>query len=353
MKMREGKTSIDIGECDGEGLIELSVSRAKKWKSCQQAHDYRYVDKLRPLRKVRPLTLGSLVHSCLEARLEGRNWVEEIKKFQKEEWSKIFDEEKVELGDIPHDCYRIMRGYHYFYLESDKRYQTVAVECPFRVRIPGTPIVLVGIIDGIIRDLTDNGIWCLEHKTVKKDIPTEEFRMTDIQTTIYMYVMEMIGPKLGFKPDQIKGVMLDYLKTKAPTLPEQLKDGSLSKRKITCDYYTYLECIKSIGGDPADYTEILDYMKTNVFYRRVPITKTDTMTQVTLDDMVTVGRQIIAISGKCPTRNLAWTCDRPKCDYRDLCIAQINGFDVETLIKLNFERKEDEVKDGEGESESE
>ena len=353
MKTKEGKVTIDIGECDGEGLIELSVSRAKKWKACQCAHDYRYVDKLRPIRKVRPLTLGSLAHSCLEARLEGRNWVDEIKKFQKDEWSKIFEEEKVELGDIPKDCYRIMRGYHYYYLEADKRYKTISVELPFRVRIPGTPIVLVGIIDGIILDTTDNGIWCLEHKTVKKDIPSEEFRMTDVQTTIYMYVMDKLAPTLGFEPSQIKGVMLDYLKTKAPTLPEQLKDGSLSKRKITCDYYTYLECIKSIGDDPANYKDILEYMKTNVFYRRVPITKAECMTKMTLEDMVTVGKQIKAISGKCPTRNLSWNCDRPKCEYRDLCIAQLQGFDTETLIKLNFERREDEVKDGEGEPESE
>lgn len=354
MKMREGKISIDIGQCDGDGLIELSVSRAKKWRTCQQAHDFRYVDKLRPKQKSRPLTLGSLVHSCLEARLEGRDWVQVIRDFKANEWSKLFEEERIELGDLPNDCFRIMRGYHYFYKESDERYKTIAVEQTFRVRIEGTPVVLVGIIDGIILDTKDNGIWCLEHKTVKKDIPTEEFRMTDIQTTIYMYVMDKLAPKLGFTPDQVKGVMLDYLKTKSPTIPEVLKNGTLSKRKITCDYYTYLKCIQEVGGDPNDYLEILEYMKTNVFYRRVPITKTDAMTKMTLDDMVNVGKQIKAISGKCPTRNLSWTCDRPKCEYRDLCIAQLQGFDTETLIKLNFERKEQEIeKNGEGNDESE
>ena len=353
MKLEEGKTSIDIGICDEPGLIEISVSRAKKWKSCQVAHDYKYVQKLRPKAKARPLTLGSLVHKCLEYRALGQDWVKVIKDFKAGEWSKLFEEERFELGDIPGDAYRIMRGYHYYYLESDKRYKTIAAEVPFRVRVEGTPVVLVGLIDLILLDTVDNSIWCFEHKTAKKGIPSEEFRMTDIQTTLYLYVMEHLAPYLGYKPGQVKGVMLDYLKTQPPTIPEVLKNGTLSKRKITCDYYTYLKCLEKVGGDPKEYQEVLEYMKTNVFYRRVPITKSQAMTNETLADMIAVGRQIKSISGKCPTRNLSWNCDRPKCEYRDLCIAEIQGFDTSTIIKLNFEIKEDKQdgKESDGDTE--
>lgn len=342
MKTRDGRKPIDIGECDGPNLLELSVSRAKKWKNCQIAHDYRYVKKLRPIQKARPLTLGTLCHSCLEARANGNSWIQEIKKFKEGEWSKLFDEEKVELGDIPTDAYRIMRGYHYFYLESDKRYKTISAELPFRVRIKNTPIVLVGVIDLIVLDTTDNGIWCFEHKTVKKDIPTEEFKMTDFQTTIYLYVMEALAKELGYKKSQIRGVILDYLKTKAPTVPEVLKNGTLSKRKITCDRYTYLECIKNIGGNPEDYQDVLEYMDTNVFYKRVPLTKSPALTKMTLDEFIVCGKQIRALSGKFVTRNLSWTCDRPRCEYRDLCLAEIQGLDTSTLIKLSFTTSEED-----------
>ena len=345
MKTKEGKSTIDIGECDGAGLVELSVSKAKRWRQCQTAYRYKYVDKLRPVRKARPLTLGSLVHSCLEARAMGGNWVDEIRKFKAGEWSKVFEEEKVELGDIPGDAFRIMRGYHYYYLESDKRYKTIAAEVPFRVRVPGTPVVLVGIIDLIVLDTTDNGIWCIEHKTVKKDIPTEEFKTTDFQTTIYLIVMEYLAPHLNYEPSQIKGVILDYLKTKAPTVPEVLKNGTLSKRKITCDRYTYLDCIKKVGGDPADYEDILEYMDSNVFYKRVPLTKSSDLSSRTLQELVSVGVQILSIHPKYYTRNLSWTCDRPRCEYRDLCIAELQGLDVSTLIKLNFTRESEEEED--------
>jgi len=343
----DGKDPIDVGECDGKGLIELSVSKAKRWKACQQSYEYRYVNKLTPKTKSRPLTVGTLVHKCLEARALGQAWVDVIKTFKEEEWSKLFDEEKVELGDIPTDTYLIMRGYHYYYKEDFNRYKTIGAEIPFRVRINNTPIVLTGVIDLIVLDKVDNSIWCFEHKTVKRDIPSEDFRMTDIQTTIYLYGMKALAPKLGYQENQVKGIVLDYLKTKTPTIPEVLKNGTLSKRKISCDYYTYLQCIKSINGNPEDYQDILEYMKTNIFYTRIPITRSDSLTKAVLEDIINVGKQILAISGKCPTRNLAWTCDRPKCEYRDLCIAEIQGFDTNTLIKLNYDVKEDDKEDDE------
>jgi hypothetical protein len=347
--MKSDKKPIDIGVCDGEGLIELSVSKAKVWRRCQTKYDYKYNRGLRPVRTARPLTLGSLVHECLEARALSTNWVQKIKDFKNGEWSKLFEEERVMLGDIPTDTYRIMRGYHYYYLLSDKRYKTIAAELPFRVRLFNTNVVLVGIIDLIVQD--DNGeFWIFEHKTVKKDLPTEDFRITDFQTAIYSYVMARILELWGFDKKLYRGVILDYLKTKAPTIPEVLKDGSLSRRKITCDYYTYLECIKSINGNPADYKDILEYMKTNVFYKRIPIVKSEILTRTFLNDMIRVAQQISQCSLR-PTRALDWTCDRPKCEYRDLCIAEIQGFDIEQLIKLQFTKDKEEEADGEAEDE--
>ena len=289
MKTRDGKPPVDIGECDGEDLFEISISKSRKWKSCQVAYDYKYVMKLLPKRKSRPLNLGSLVHSCLENRLLGQNWVQVIKDFKEKEWSKLFEEEKIELGDIPMDAYRIVRGYHYYYLESDKRYKTIAAEVSFRVRIPGTNYVLVGIIDGLVLDTTDNSIWGLEHKTVKKDLPSEEFKATDFQTAAYLYVIPYLAKHFGYTEAQVKGIFFDYLKTTPPTIPEILKNGTVSKRKIKCDRYTYLEVIKSVKGDPADYQGMLEYMDTNVFYKRVPLSKSGYLINQALEDIVNCG----------------------------------------------------------------
>lgn len=342
MKVEEGKTLFTVGDCSEEGLLELSVSRMKKWNTCQKAHDYRYVEKLRPKEKARPLTLGSLVHKCLETRANKGDWIRVIKEFKKNEWSKIFEEEQVELGDIPGDCFRIMRGYTRYYKDSDERLETIAAEVPFSIRIPKTPVVLVGIIDLIVRDKTTGDVWCYEHKTAKKDIPSEEFRMTDVQTTLYMYVMEKLAPMLNYDAKKLRGVVVDYLKTSPPTIPSILKDGTVSKRKITCDYDTFYDCLIKNGDNPEDYTDVLEHMKTNVFYKRVPFTKSVSLTKNTLREVIITAKQILALSGKCPSRNLNWTCDSPRCEFRDLCLAEMQGLDTETLKQIKYERKEEE-----------
>lgn len=342
MRGRSEKTIV-IGDVDSEGLLELSVSKVKKWRTCQQAYDYKYNQKLSPKTKAVPLRRGTWVHACLEARDNGENWVEVIKKLKAEEYDKLFVEEKAELGDLPAEVFRIMRAYHQTYQLIDAEYETVVCEQSFMIRIPGTTIVLTGIIDKIMRHKSTGKIWCVEHKTMKNTPPTEEFRITDIQTANYTWVMEQIAPHLGFKREDIAGVIFDYIKTKPPTIPDTLKNGELSKRKnIDCDKWTYLACIKRAGLDPANYEDILTELEHKVFFQRIPMAKSVPMVKLVLQEIINTGTQIQALSPHCLARNLNWTCDRPKCEYRDLCIADLQGADTQTLINLQFERREED-----------
>ncbi|MCU7521975.1 MAG: PD-(D/E)XK nuclease family protein, partial [Ignavibacteria bacterium] len=231
---------IKIGVVEGEeGLLEISISKAKKWQSCQKAFAYRYNDKLRPKKKATALRRGTWVHSCLEQRALGNDWVKVIKDLKAQEYDKLFLEEKVELGDLPTEVFRMMRAYHQTYLKVDAEYETVRAEQDFMIRVPGTKIVLVGKIDAIIRHRVSRKVWIVEHKTVGKDIPSEDYRMSDGQTAVYSWVLEQIAPILGFKPGDVAGVLMDYIKTKPPTIPDMLKNGTMSRRRISCDRYTY------------------------------------------------------------------------------------------------------------------
>lgn len=342
---------IKIGEVEGEGLIELSVSKVKKWRACQKAFDYKYVDKLRPKKKAVALRRGTWIHSCLEARDKGEDWLEVIKKLKKEEYDKLFLEEKAELGDLPMEVLRIMRAYHQTWQKVDAEYEVLRVEQDFMIRLDKTPFVLVGKIDGIRRHKATGKIWCVEHKTMAKSIPTEEFRVTDVQTAIYDWVLEQLAPYIGYKKEDIAGVMFDYIKTKPPTIPDLLKNGQLSQKKIDCDRWTYLACIKKHGLDPKDYTEFLKRLDENMFFTRIPMAKNPVMVKTILRELINTGIQIQQLSGKYTARNLSFTCDRPKCEYRDLCLADLQGANLEFLIKTLYERSDEE--DGkETESES-
>lgn len=343
---------VIIGDIEEKGLVSVSVSKLKTWKSCQQKYHYKYKQKLRPKQKVRPLALGSLVHKCLETHDNGEDWIKVIKDYNTNEFSKLFLEEKAELGDIPHDCLRICRAYFNYYSEIDKKFETISTEVGFQIRIPKTNIVIEGIIDKVARNTVTGKVWGIEHKTAKKDIPTEMFRATDVQTTVYEWALLMMADELGFDRKDFAGMMFDYLKTKPPTQPRLLKKGTMSVAKIDCDKWTYLEALKKEGLDPKDYVDFIATLDSNNSFRRIPIAKSKDMIQLIMKDFVNGVNQMVEWGDK-PTRNLSFTCDRPKCEYRQLCMAEVQGLEVDGIIEQFYEPRDEKEEDNGKESNDE
>lgn len=328
---------VTVGEVEGEDLITLSVSRVKKWRTCQQAHDWRYVEKLRPTRKILPLTRGSWLHSMLEARDSGGDWKAVLNDLKVNEYDPLFAEEKVELGNLPLECFRIMRNYEHHYVDEDYK-DVLKTEFQFKIRVEGTPFVIHGIIDKLARD-SNGKLWCIEHKTVKRQ-PSEDFRQTDIQTAIYLWAMRKLAPVMNFYSDEVGGVVFNYLITKPPTVPQMLKAGTMSKRKVVCDIYTYMAELKKHGLDPADYADMWPKLRENRFFIRQALTRSDFAIKNILDDFIRTGYQIKAISGKSSVMSLGWTCERPKCEYRELCWMKVENGDLESIINSMYERRE-------------
>lgn len=334
---------IKIGIVEGEeGLIELSNSKAKRWASCQRAYKYKYEDKLKPKKHAVALRKGSWVHKVLEDYDSGKDWVATIKELRDTEYNKLFEEEKAELGNLPVDVYRMMRGYFQTYKEIDQFHEVISVEQDFMIRLEGTKIVLTGKIDKITRDKRTGKIWVWEHKTMKSAPPTENFRMTDTQTGMYTWVAEMMAPYLNYKKADVGGIIFDYIKTKPPTIPDKLKDGSTSRRKIDCDWYTYEAVVKAHGNDPADYEDMKVKLSDNTFFIRHHMAKSKVMVRSILQNMVNTGHQIQALSPLHVVANLGWSCDRPRCDYRELCMADLMGHDTASMIKILFEKREED-----------
>lgn len=334
---------IKLGEVDEEGLLEISNSRMKRWNHCQRSHDYRYVDKIKPRKKVRALSLGGLVHNCLEARDTGEEFINVIRKYKKEEFDKLFEEERAELGNIPQDALRIMRAYVNHYKLVDEEWETIACEQDFMIRVPGTKIVITGKIDKIARHKKTGKVWCFEHKTMKKGLPTESFRTTDTQTAIYCWVMMMLAPYLGYHKKDVEGVMFDYLRTKPPTVPQLLKNGTMSKRKLDTDKWTYIEALKKAGLDPADYQDHIDTIESSDYFIRIPMAKSKAIMSCMSQLIINTAHQILKISNTpLVTRNLSYTCDRPKCEYRDLCLAEMQGLDTSSIISLYYTKGDED-----------
>jgi ATP-dependent helicase/DNAse subunit B len=341
---KESKDIIKIGDVDSEGLLELSFSKVKQFRRCKKKYHYKYVQGLKKRKAGIALRRGSWLHECLETHYRDGNWKIGYNNYKKENWDKLFDEEKIEEKDLPDEIQRIMEGYLRLYEEKEKELKIVAVEQDFKIRIPGTPIVLVGIIDLLAYD--DMGLWVIDHKTVKR-VPDEELRLTDLQLSLYYWVMTQIKKEMNIPVDKIAGVMFNYLRTKTPTIPQELKRGGLSKNKrIDTDYYTYYNTILEHELDPNDYVDILNHVKNNKFYERKRLPKSNHLIRSFVKELLYTGEEILKNNHypRNPHRDCSWDCD-----YKNLCIADLHGHDTKFMIEQEFEKRDDEDKEEEEE----
>jgi len=359
MKAR-GKTVNDLGDhivgmaVRGEFQVEqpkpenISYSRVKTWGRCPCEHFYKWGMKLE--KKAPPIQLirGKILHELMEARIEGRPWEHILEAYNKE-YKQLFLEQQEEFGDIPGDMKKLMEGYVQKYANDRIEYMEFPIEQPQEdgstktvlkhaefplefLLFPGAKFK--GVMDSLARD-TQGNIWVVEHKTAKK-LPDDEVRLSALQAILYCWAL----PKAGY-PKPI-GILWDYIRTKAPVIPEELKSGGLTKRKnIDTNYQTYLNEITRLGLNPEDYQDILNILrvKQDNFYKRVyfPAPSEHTINMV-VDDLIQSAKEIVTEGKTKKTRALSpFTCKG--CSYAALCRSELFDMDTEFIIKRDYKLK--------------
>jgi len=317
--------------------LVVSYSKIKKWRFCRQSYFFNYVDRIVPKRKPKPLKLGSIVHSMLEAASKEEDWTiihDQVKK----EYSKMMEEEKEYYGDLPGDSKRIMEGYNKMYVHEKVSFHLIEKELG---PVPLTSKTgLLFKVDRLMTDRPTKLTFLCETKTGRK-IPQEEIRIWDLQTVLYVWALR----KLGYKVD---GVAWDYIRTKSPTIPELLKSGQLTRRKdIDTDWATYQKAIFDNELNLSDYEDMKQLLagKENTFYRRVKIPVPDAMIDPIVEDARTTSLEIYYLAEN-PVKNISgYTC--PRCSYSSLCYAQLRGLDEDFIRKAEFMNKDEEIEYGE------
>jgi hypothetical protein len=317
--------------------VQISNSKLQTYRRCPNKYRYKYVLKLRPKARKLPLERGSWIHELLMVHNDGEDWrrrhLELTKKFQS-----LWEEEREELGDLPGEAARIMRAYLRTYKSDSERYRVIDSELDEIVTLPNG-LRLNVIVDVVLEDVIDGGIWLRDYKTRDKFTRSENM-MLDPQMTLYFWSME----HMGYKP--IRGAQYDEIRTKAPTPPHLNKDGSLSKAKsIDTDVWTYMREVKRYGLDPNDYTDILRHIAVNQkdrFFRRTPIPQDPPVVKTTMKEAVQTAQEIqqAELKDRFP-RTFDTSCTW-QCEYRDLCIAELFGGNIDPLIKMNFEKGGDD-----------
>lgn len=316
--------------------MEVSNSRIKLWRRCHRAHWYKYEEKLVKKLPPVPLIRGRIIHEMIEAWISGKSWKTVLDGYLKE-YNKMFQEEKEQYGDLPSELPRIMEGYIRKWKKEPLEYLEVeGKRCEIPLKIDLLPqITFTAVIDAIAID-SRGRTWLVEHKT-HKEIPPEEVRLSNLQTTLYCWALEQKGIT---KPT---GVLWDYIRTKPPVIPEILKNGELSRRKnMDTDYDTYFQAIISAGQDPSDYQDILDILKSrgDRFYKRVYFPAPGSLIKPLVSEFIETAKEIFYLGSRSKARNLSRDCSW--CSYYPLCQAELRGLDADYIRTTEYERRESE-----------
>lgn len=311
--------------------MRLSNSKLKTWRRCPRKYAFKYIEDIRPKSTALPLKRGTWIHECLQYHYDGEGWLKAHQRLT-QDFYKLFEEEREEYGDLPNEVERIMRSYISHYKREDAKWVVVDSELDEIIPMPGySDLSFNFIIDLIVED--DMGLWLVDHKTVKSFMDSD-FMLLDAQLARYFWAAEY----MGYTP--LQGVIFNEIRTKAPAVPELLKKGGLSQRaNMDTDLRTYYMEIKRHGLDPADYAKTLRRLASmgQRFFRRTKLPKDKSLTERLMEELVMGANEIHEAEKyqafpRSPDKGCVWDCE-----YKDLCVTELMGGDIQPLVKMNYE----------------
>jgi|ERR1700747_1932513 len=326
-----------ILKVDWDPVQTISFSKAKLWKKCKMAFNYKYVQKLEKRKKALPLMMGTAIHSVIEEYREGRDPQVPMDQFKKD-FNKLFNEEKAELGDLPTELQGIMETYFSHYANDGLSYPVrrwgIQSEIPIKFYLDNFT-QFIGYVDAFPQD-SEGRDWVLDHKSCKS-IPDEASRFGDTQLVLYVELL----PQLGY-PKPV-GVIWDYLRKKPPTIPETLKSGELSRaKKIDTTYKVYMETVDRVLGPDKrpEYEEFAQTLKgrEEKFLRRIYLPNPNRdMINTVVQDIVTTAKEIRLFAPTSTVRSQTRDCSW--CGYYNLCQAELRGLDSDFIRKADYQIK--------------
>ena len=321
-------------------LLHVRWSAIKAWRRCHKLYDYRYNQHLERRKPVVPLIRGTIIGQCLDRLAENKSPEITLKTYEAE-YGKLFKAEQEEYGDLIGECRRIVGNYKNLYAKDGLTYLKGKDKNPYEIEVEtrfvldGTKVRFTGHIDKLPQD-KEGRTYVMDHKT-HKVIPDEAARYNDLQLVTYVWLL----PESGY--EKPAGVIWDYLRTKPPTVPEVLKNGSLTTRaNLDTDYDTFMQAIVANKLDPADYKERLDLLKvagvSRYFQRvRLPAPGPALIKNVVEDFKATILEIRDSTRHGTFTRSMGKECSF--CGMYQLCQAEFRGLDTDFIRRIDYMEK--------------
>jgi hypothetical protein len=329
----------------------VSWSEIRTFLTCRKRWEWNYEKKLVTKKPHVTPFFGSLGHEGL-AEWYKTGSIEKAKKAVKEyleenyiKSQELFDEDIEVFRGMAEDVCTILERYIEFYGESDFPLDSIVlVEHKFEIPIRAIKTKLIGYWDLLHRDKQDN-LWLVEHK-FPKTFQSEEDIVLNGQIGTYQWA----ALRLKYN---IVGTIYNQISQRLPAEPEIKKDGKLSIKECYCDWDSFEAALRENGQDPDDLCKMTNKKGegADVTYREEMMPK---LAEKKFFDRFTLYRPKKEVTNF--ARNLEhaiWDMTKKKkhiymssgpmtcnsCAYKELCIEELKGGDVDWLIENVYEKK--------------
>lgn len=346
-----------IDDDEREARLErYSFSRAATYLMCPKMHDFRYVQKLLPIRDNPYLTRGQLIHIGLEnatkAHYQQYRGVDVIHAAD----AAILDKHKEQLNepllaalidenpDIEDEfvqlmqlCQNIVKRVILAHGLDGDRWETIEykgeplIEYDFEVMFDG--LAIHHKIDWVVYDNETKLVYEADFKTRKQFLKHEDDEY-NAQHPMYMHALREHGIDVdGSMTWQIKAA-----EPKKPVMNKTVKKGvrSMSRTAIATDWKTYHAALIEEGLDPNDYLAMRD--KLSSFEQLDQTLRTNEECANIWSEyalLLSLLRDITQGAVFLPTPRALNPRTCKGCEYADLCMEQVRGHDIpESEYKL-------------------
>jgi ATP-dependent helicase/DNAse subunit B len=314
--------------------LTVSQSKIKTYRKCHYAYYLSYVEKIRRKQVSRPFQFGGIVHEMLAAEANADDPFEILDQISLDN-HKLFTAEKEMYGEIIEDIRTIMSEYFNYYRNDEFIYyrrSKQSAEFELTVEI-ADGIDLICIID-TIAETQNRLIWLVEHKTFNYRWSIDE-QWRNLQAAIYLKALQIA------QWPSVDGICWNFIRSKAPTKPQWLKSGVLSKKRIDSLPSVVYAVIKQNGLNVKDYQSLIASTAQNVknYFYRVYTPISQKVIDAIYTDFVATAIEIKDTHGRKKDKNIDRHC--AWCDFEPICRAEMEGSDTNMIRKGQYEKKDE------------
>lgn len=344
--------------------VLVSATQMGSFLACRRRWEYGYLDGLRGRREREYLTVGKLCHAGMEAAMrerwriehEGlaapsghlaRRGMDAVRKMWDDYMAAtdFLDEElpgqrdllarAMDVFDEALEEFDPMRWLPITVTKDGE--PTPALELHFAV--PCAWYWVHGYVDAVLEDRETGQAWCVDYK-FRRTLAADDDERFSLQNWVYAMACRRMGL-------HVAGTLTWQHRSAPSPVPRVNLDGTVSRSRVACTWERYRRFVESVGQDPADYAEMEGKLAGVETFRAtyevrgdeaVDLVWRQVVEPTVIDIAYEVERRELGIEYRLTPSLDPWNCRM--CHFRDLCQAELRGYDAEFVRRTQYVEKE-------------